>query len=163
MTRNAMPEKPQPAMEPVEEAVDHVRGSPAGRVIVEYGDYECAYSRQAFRAIERVEAELVGGVRLAFRHFPLTGIHPHALAAAGAAEAAALQGRFWDMHGLLFHCQQALQDDDLRRSTCARRAPACPAAASETSSAAGASAASSSPVTCPSTHEPASCWHWPPP
>ena len=73
------------------------------------------YSRQAFRAIERVEQELGGGVRFCFRHFPLTGIHPHALAAAAAAEAAARQGRFWDMHALLFHRQRALEDDDLRR------------------------------------------------
>jgi protein-disulfide isomerase len=101
-------------MEPVDEAVDHVRGGETGRLIVEYGDYECPYSRRAFRQIERVEAELGEGVRFAFRHFPLTDIHPHALAAAAAAEAAALQGRFWDMHGLLFHRQKALADDDLR-------------------------------------------------
>jgi len=52
-------------------------------------------------------------MRFAFRHFPLTGIHPHALAAAAAAEAAALQGRFWDMHELLFRRQKALEDADL--------------------------------------------------
>jgi protein-disulfide isomerase len=114
MTRNAIRQEHEPGLEPVEAAVDHVRGSPGGRLIVEYGDYECPYSRQAFRAIERVEEELAGGVRFAFRHFPLTGIHPHALAAAAAAEAAALQGRFWDMHELLFHRQKALQDGDLR-------------------------------------------------
>jgi len=54
-------------------------------------------------------------MRFAFRHFPLTGIHPHALAAAAAAEAAALQGRFWDMHELLFHRQKALEGADLLR------------------------------------------------
>ena len=54
-------------------------------------------------------------VRFAFRHFPLTDIHPHALAASAAAEAAALQDRFWEMHELLFHRQTALEDDDLRR------------------------------------------------
>ena len=110
-----MPERRQPTMEPLEEAVDHVRGPAAARVLVEYGDYECPYSRQAFRAIERVEHQLNGGVRFAFRHFPLTDIHPHALAAAAAAEAAALQDRFWEMHRLLFHRQRALEDDDLRR------------------------------------------------
>ncbi len=115
MTRNVTPEKRQPTLEPLDEEVDHVRGSPAGRLIVEYGDYECPYSRQAFRQIELVEARLGGGVRFAFRHFPLTEIHPHALAAAAAAEAAALQGRFWEMHGLLFHRQKALDDGDLRR------------------------------------------------
>ena len=102
-------------MEPLDDAVDHVRGGPAGRLIVEYGDYECPYSRQAFREIEHVERRLGDGVRFAFRHFPLTEIHPHALAAAAAAEAAALQDRFWDMHELLFHRQAALEDDDLRR------------------------------------------------
>jgi protein-disulfide isomerase len=102
-------------MEPLDDAVDHVRGAPAGRLIVEYGDYECPYSRRAFREIEHVERRLGDGVRFAFRHFPLTEIHPHALAAAAAAEAAALQDRFWEMHALLFHRQAALADDDLRR------------------------------------------------
>jgi protein-disulfide isomerase len=102
-------------MEPLDEAIDHVRGSAASRLIVEYGDYECPYSRRAFREIERVERQMGDEVRFAFRHFPLTEIHPHALAAAAAAEAAALQGRFWDMHGLLFHRQSALENDDLRR------------------------------------------------
>ena len=113
-------------MEPLDDAVDHVRGPSAGRVIVEYGDYECPYSRQAFRHIQRVERRLGGGVRFAFRHFPLTEIHPHALAASAAAEAAARQERFWDMHELLFHRQQALEDDDLRRY--AERARARPRA-----------------------------------
>ena len=67
------------------------------------------------RDIERVGQQLGGNMRFAFRHFPLTGIHPHALAAAAAAEAAALQGRFWDMHELLFHRQKALEDADLLR------------------------------------------------
>ena len=101
-------------MELLDEAVDHVRGAAAGTLIVEYGDYECPYSRRAFRAIERVERQLGDRVRFAFRHFPLTEIHPHALAAAQAAEAAALQGRFWEIHELLFHCQHALEDEDLR-------------------------------------------------
>ena len=101
-------------MEPLDDAVDHVRGPSAARLIVEYGDYECPYSRQAFRQIERLERRLEGGVRFAFRHFPLTEIHPHAFAAAAAAEAAARQDRFWDMHELLFHNQKSLEDDDLR-------------------------------------------------
>jgi protein-disulfide isomerase len=113
--RNATPQKHGGTMEPLDEAVDHVRGPSAGRLIVEYGDYECPYSRQAFREIERVELQLSDGVRFAFRHFPLTEIHPHALAAAAAAEAASLQGKFWNMHELLFHRQKALEDDDLRR------------------------------------------------
>jgi len=109
-----MPGGRQVTLAPLDEKVDHVRGSPAGHLIIEYGDYECPYSRQAFHAIEQVEQRLGGNVRFAFRHFPLTGIHPHALAAAAAAEAAAVQGRFWDMHELLFDRQKALEDGDLR-------------------------------------------------
>jgi protein-disulfide isomerase len=115
MIRDATPDDRQLALAPLDENVDHVRGSPAGRLIIEYGDYECPYSRQAFHAIERVEQQLAGNVRFAFRHFPLTSIHPHALAAAAAAEAAAVQGRFWDMHELLFHRHSALEDGDLHR------------------------------------------------
>jgi protein-disulfide isomerase len=109
-----MAETHQPTLQPLDEHVDHVRGPASGRVILEYGDYECPYSRQAFREIEQVQRQL-GDVRFAFRHFPLTEIHPHALAASAAAEAAALQHRFWDMHELLFHRQQALEKEDLRR------------------------------------------------
>ncbi|MEA2589162.1 MAG: hypothetical protein QOH66_2089 [Actinomycetota bacterium] len=114
MKRNAMPEKGTGTLEPIEENVDHVRGPSEGRLIVEYGDYECPYSRQAFREIERVEQSPDGGIRFAFRYFPLTEIHPHALAAAAAAEAAATQDRFWEMHDLLFRHQTALEDDDLQ-------------------------------------------------
>jgi protein-disulfide isomerase len=114
VTRNAKSDDRELALAPLDEKADHVRGSSAGRLIIEYGDYECPYSRQAFHAIEVVEQQLGGNMRFAFRHFPLTSIHPHALAAAAAAEAAALQGRFWDMHELLYHRQKALEDGDLR-------------------------------------------------
>jgi protein-disulfide isomerase len=101
-------------VEPLDEAVDHVRGPAGARAIVEYGDFECPYSRAALLQIEEVERRQEGGLRFAFRHFPLTEIHPHALAASAAAEAAALQNQFWQMHGLLFHRQRALREDDLR-------------------------------------------------
>jgi protein-disulfide isomerase len=103
------------ALEPLDEAVDHVRGPSAGHLILEYGDYECPYARAAYRQIQSVERQVSEGVRFAFRHFPLTAIHPHALAASAAAEAAALQDRFWPMHELLFRRQTALEDRDLRR------------------------------------------------
>jgi protein-disulfide isomerase len=115
VTVNATPGDRQLALAPLEENIDHVRGAPVGHLIIEYGDYECPYSRQAYRAIRQAGRQLGGTVRFAFRHFPLTGIHPHALAAAAAAEAAAVQGRFWDMHELLFHRQKALEDGDLLR------------------------------------------------
>ncbi|MEA2318303.1 MAG: hypothetical protein QOD44_2492 [Solirubrobacteraceae bacterium] len=101
-------------LQPLQPDVDHVRGARDGRVILEYGDYECPYSRRAFHEIEAVESQLAGRVRFAFRHFPLTDIHPHALAASAAAEAGSLQGRFWEMHALLFDRQTALEDEDLR-------------------------------------------------
>lgn len=104
-----------PSVAPLEEGVDHVRGPAEAREILEYGDYECPYSRWATREIQRVESQLPGGVRFAFRHFPLTEIHPHALAASAAAEAAARQQRFWEMHELLFDRQKALAEEDLRR------------------------------------------------
>ena len=99
-------------MRPIDPAVDHVRGPRDAPLILEYGDYECPYSRMAFRQIQQVEQRVPVG--FAFRHFPLTQIHPHALAAAAAAEAAARQGRFWEMHELLFRRQHELEDDDLR-------------------------------------------------
>ena len=105
----------QSMISPPEDGVDHVRGPEKARLIVEYGDYECPYSRRAYRSIERIEDALGGAVRFAWRHFPLTEIHPHALAASRAAEAAALQDRFWEMHDRLFLRQKALEDEDLRR------------------------------------------------
>jgi len=110
-----LPEDVRPGLAPLDEEVDHARGPTVGRLILEYGDYECPYSRQAFRAIEYVEQELSGCIRFAFRHFPLVQFHPHAFGAAAAAEAAALQDRFWAMHELLFDRQKALEDDDLRQ------------------------------------------------
>jgi protein-disulfide isomerase len=99
---------------PVDLDRDHWRGGAKAVVtLVEYGDYECPYSCLAFRTIQRLEAEWGERLRFVFRHLPLTDIHPHALAAAHFAEAAALQDRFWPMHELLFHRQQALEDRDL--------------------------------------------------
>lgn len=93
---------------------DHVRGPAGAPVLLVYGDYECPYTRMAHRSIEAVQGRGVP-VRFAFRHFPLVQIHPHALHAALAAEAAGRQDRFWEMHDLLFHRQKALGDEDLRR------------------------------------------------
>src|SRR5215212_8700917 len=98
-------------MEPLD-AVDHVRGEPGAHVLVEYGDYECPYSRAAYREIQRLERKLA--FRFVFRHFPLVEIHPHALAASAAAEAASLQAGFWEMHDWLFRNQTTLEERDLR-------------------------------------------------
>jgi formate-nitrite transporter family protein len=97
----------------VADARDHVRGS-GGPTLLIYGDYECPYTRLAYRSVQFLEADVVP-FRFVFRHFPLVEIHPHALAAAEASEAAAAQGRFWPMHDLLFRRQKALERADLER------------------------------------------------
>lgn len=81
-----------------------------GELLV-FGDYECPYTRMAYHQLQRVEAELGERMRLVWRQLPLTEIHPHALAAAGFAQAAARQGRFWALHDVLFDRQGALEDD----------------------------------------------------
>jgi protein-disulfide isomerase len=78
-----------------------------------YGDYECPYTRKALISVADVRRDLGDDFIYAFRNFPLTEIHPHALHAALAAEAAELQGKFWEMHDLLFQSQHALADEDL--------------------------------------------------
>lgn len=78
-----------------------------------YGDYECPYTGKALISVAQVRGELGDTFIYAFRNFPLTEIHPHAFHAALAAEAADLQGKFWEMHDLLFRNQRALEDQDL--------------------------------------------------
>jgi protein-disulfide isomerase len=81
--------------------------------LVEYGDYECPYCRAAVLIVQELQALLGDQFRFVFRHFPLTGVHPHAQHAAEAAEAAAAQGRFSEMHAALFEHQEALDVDHL--------------------------------------------------
>ena len=93
---------------------DHVSGPRDALVqLVEYGDFECPSCGAAFPEVERVRGLLEGRLLFAFRHFPLSQLHPHAALAAEAAEAAAAQGRFWEMHRLLFENQEALDADQL--------------------------------------------------
>src|SRR5688572_27585881 len=73
--------------------------------LVEYGDYQCPYCRRAHPLVLRLLKELGSELRFVFRHFPLQEIHPQAVTAAISAEAAARQGKFWPMHGLLFENQ----------------------------------------------------------
>ena len=94
---------------------DHAIGPAHARVtIVEYGDYECPNCKQAAPAVKLLLAEFGDRVRFVYRHFPLEEVHPHALNAAEAAEAAGAQGKFWPMHDLLFEHQQALKANHLR-------------------------------------------------
>ena len=93
---------------------DHVRGpATAPLTLLEYGDYECPFCGAAHPIVKQVERLLEGDLRFAYRHFPLRQIHPHAYQAAEAAEAAGAQGRFWEMHDLLFEHQDRLDTPDL--------------------------------------------------
>ncbi len=97
-------------------AGDHLRGAEgASATLVMFGDYECPYTRQAYHVVQRLLAAEPDQLRFVFRHFPLSSIHPHAEHAAETAEAAAAQGKFWEMHDTLFAHQHALEDADLRR------------------------------------------------
>lgn len=104
-----------PLVPPVGER-DHVLGPADARVtLVEYGDYECPHCGALHPVIEAARKAFGGNLRFAFRHFPLRSSHPHALAAAKAAEAAGEQGRFWEMHDRLYQRQTQLEDQDLVR------------------------------------------------
>ena len=93
---------------------DHSQGPTTAAVtLVQYGDYECPYTRQSTRVVQALQQELGKQLRFVYRNFPLIEIHPHALHAALAAEAAASQGKFWEMHDHLFHHQHTLEDADL--------------------------------------------------
>jgi protein-disulfide isomerase len=100
---------------PVSEDRDHIQGpAEAAVTLVEYGDYECPYCGAAYPIIKEVQERMAERLRFVFRNFPITTSHPHAEQAAEAAEAAAAQGRFWQMHDVLYENQQRLGDEDLR-------------------------------------------------
>jgi protein-disulfide isomerase len=93
---------------------DHALGpADAPVTLVEYGDFECPFCGRAYPELKRVLRKLGPKVRFVFRHFPLGEEHPHAQHAAEVAEAAAAQGKFWEMHDLLYQRQSALGDEDL--------------------------------------------------
>jgi protein-disulfide isomerase len=88
-------------------AEDHVRGPADALLVIEYGDFECPYCAATSARLATITCRLV------FRHFPVRSSHPRAWAAACAAEAAGLQGRFWEMHDLLFADPGRLEDPHL--------------------------------------------------
>ncbi len=91
---------------------DHAEGlADAQLTLVEYGDYQCPYCGAAYPVVKRLQRKLGKKLRFVFRNFPVTQTHPYALIAAEAAEAAALQGKFWEMHDLLYENQTRLEPD----------------------------------------------------
>ena len=95
---------------------DHSQGPASAAVtLVQYGDYACPYTRRSTWVVQAIQQQLGEQLRFVYRNFPLTEIHPHALHAAFAAEAAAAQGKFWEMHDYIFHHQHTLEDADLEQ------------------------------------------------
>jgi len=99
---------------PPVQSFDHSRGPDHAAVtVVEFGDFECPNCKQAAPAVKLLLERFDERVRFVFRHFPLVDVHPHALLAAQAAEAASAQGKFWQMHDLLFENQTHLKAQHL--------------------------------------------------
>jgi protein-disulfide isomerase len=93
---------------------DHVLGQATAPILlIEFGDFQCPTCKQAAPVVDMLLKEHELQIRFAFRHYPLEDLHPEAMLAAEAAESAAAQGRFWDMHAILFAHQQHLQSADL--------------------------------------------------
>jgi protein-disulfide isomerase len=93
---------------------DHIQGPIAAAItLVEYGDYQCPFCGEAYPIVKAVQERLGDRLCFAFRNFPLVNAHPNAEHAAEAAEAAGAQGKFWEMHDLLFENQDALEDENL--------------------------------------------------
>ena len=99
---------------PPVQSFDHSRGPDHAAVtVVEFGDFECPNCKQAAPAVKLLLERFDERVRFVFRNFPLTEVHPHAMLAAQAAEAASAQGKFWEMHDLLFENQTHLKAQHL--------------------------------------------------
>jgi protein-disulfide isomerase len=95
-------------------ANDHILGdSTAPVTLVEYGDYQCPSCGFAYPLIKRLMKQFYGELRFVFRNFPLQEAHPFAMMAALAAEAAALQNKFWEMHNIIFENQGDIDDNSL--------------------------------------------------
>ena len=91
---------------------DHIQGSESATVeIVEFGDYECPYCGDAYPIVKEIQETFGDQISFAFRNFPLQEAHPFAFPAALAAEAAAVQGKFWEMHDALYDNQHRLAED----------------------------------------------------
>jgi protein-disulfide isomerase len=93
---------------------DHVQGNELAAIeLIEYGDYQCPYCGQAYPIVKHIQEVLGSRLKFVFRNFPLRKIHPQAMAAALASEAAGLQGKFWEMHDILFENQNNLDHNSI--------------------------------------------------
>jgi protein-disulfide isomerase len=88
------------------QATNHVEGNLNSKVtLVEYGDYECPVCESYFTTVQQVEQQYASKIKFQFRNLPLSQIHPNAIAGARAAEAADMQGKFWQMHDILYEAE----------------------------------------------------------
>ncbi|MEX6686305.1 thioredoxin domain-containing protein [Danxiaibacter flavus] len=102
------------ALKPAVGENDHVQGNEDASVeLVEYGDYECPHCGRAYPIIKNIQEKMGDKLKFVFRNFPLAEIHPNAITAAIATEAAALQGKFWEMHDIVFEHQKSLSVERL--------------------------------------------------
>lgn len=95
---------------------DHIQGKKTGTQqieLIEYGDYECSHCAAAYPIVKRIQKEMGDKLLFVFRNFPLQNVHPNAYLAALASEAAAEQGKFWEMHDYIFENPQSLYITDL--------------------------------------------------
>jgi protein-disulfide isomerase len=93
---------------------DHMQGKDGATItLTEYGDYQCPYCGRAYPIVKKLQKKFGDSLRFVFRNFPIQEVHPNAYNAALAAEAAALQGKFWEMHDILYEHQSALDPESL--------------------------------------------------
>jgi protein-disulfide isomerase len=112
-----MSNSPATSLTPAVGRRDHIQGAPSAIVtLVEYGDYQCPFCGDAYPIIQKLQEHFGDALRFVFRNFPLPRIHAYAQRAAEAAEAAAAQGKFWEMHDYLFEHQDALDAENLVRA-----------------------------------------------
>ena len=106
--------EPPRLLVPVSLERDHAAGPiTASLILVQYGDYQCPYCGAAYPEVKKVQAELGSELLFVFRNFPLTNVHEFAMNAAETAEAAAAQGKFWEMHDFLYEHQDTLGDPSI--------------------------------------------------
>jgi len=97
------------SLRPPVSAKDNIQGNENAIIeLVEYGDYECPFCGRAYPIVKKIQEKVGNRLKFIFRNFPLTKIHHHAKLAAVATEAAAIQGKFWEMHDIVFENQKLM-------------------------------------------------------
>lgn len=102
-------------LKPIVGTADNIQGNPAAAItLVEYGDYQCPHCGHAYPIVKEIQQNFGDRLKFVFRNFPLKNIHPLAVPAAIASEAAARQDKFWEMHDVIFENQENLHGNSFR-------------------------------------------------